>query len=185
MKTCTSRLFAMIALGGFTLGVVACAVDPTAPEEGAAVLLTMEPPAGSTDVSVGSSVTITFDHAIAAGMEEYAALHEGTLTGPEVDGTWVRSENGMTLTFTPAAPLKAATTYVIHIGGGMMDDQGNHVNLEQHGLGMGGQWATQSMMSGGMGSGMGMGQNGQMMGDSWAHPSNGSFGMVFSFTTAG
>lgn len=181
----SKKVFALLAMGGFALGVVACTDDPTAPQDVAA-LLSMEPAAGSMDVSVGASVVITFDHSIGAGMEQYAALHEGELTGPEVEGMWTRSEDGTMLTFEPAAPLKAATTYVVHIGGGMMDDHGNHVDLEQHGLGMGGEWATQSMMSGGgMGSGMGMGATGQMMGDGWAHPNNGSFGMIFSFTTAG
>lgn len=183
MKTYVRRFFAMVALGGFTLGVAACSEDPAAPEEDVAALLSVEPAAGSIDVGVGSTVIVSFDHAIATGMEEYAALHEESLMGPEVDGTWALSANGMTLTFTPAAPLSPATTYVIHIGGGMTDDHGDHVNLGQHGLGMGGLWATQSMMTGGMGTGMG--QNAHMMGDGWAHPTNGSFGMVFSFTTAG
>jgi hypothetical protein len=51
-----------------------------------------------------------------------------------------------------------------------------------HGDMMGGQWATQSMMTGGMG--MGSGSMGSHMGTGWQHPDNGSYGMVFTFTTA-
>jgi len=117
---------------------------------------------------------------IGVGMEAYAELHEGSVTGPVVEGAWTLSEDRMVLTFAPTQALKPSTTYVIHLGGGMMDELGNHVNLGQHGLGMGGQWATQTMMTGGMG----MGGNGHMTGTGWAHPTNGSFGMIFSFTTA-
>ena len=146
--------------------LAACSDQVTAPEVEAAVLLDVHPTPGSVDVSVGTVVTITFDHAIAEGMDDYAALHEGSLTGPIVEGEWALSADLTILTFTPAEQLMAATTYVVHLGAGMMDQQGNHVSLEQHGLGMGGQWASESMMTGGMGGGMGtggMGQNGQMM----------------------
>ena len=181
MRPNIRKAVALTMLGGLALGIAACAEDPIAPPADITALLSMEPTHGSTDVAVDSMVTVTFDHAIGVGMEAYAALHEGSLTGPEVEGAWTLSEDRMVLTFAPAQALKSATMYVIHLGGGMMDDQGNHVSLEQHGLGMGGQWATQTMMGGGMG----MGGNNQMMGEGWAHPSNGSFGMVFSFTTAG
>ena len=177
---------AIVALVALAAG--ACSGDVIAPEDDTAELLSMVPAPGAVDVSVGASVDITFDHAIGFGMREFAALHEGSLTGPVVDGTWALSEDRTVLMFTPDQQLKAATTYVVHLGAGMTDEQGHHVGLEQHGVGMGGQWATQSMMTGGgMGSGMGsgMGENGQMMGDGWAHPTNGSYGMVFSFTTAG
>ena len=55
--------------------------------------------------------------------------------------------------------------------------------MERHGAGMGGQWATESMMTGGTQHGGGMGPGGGMMGQGWQHPSNGSYGMLFSFTT--
>ncbi len=117
----------------------ACQDNATAPVENApAALLSVQPAGGSIDVAVGADVVIAFDHAIAEGMEEYAALHEGSVVGPEVAGTWTRSADGLTLTFTPAAPLKPATTYVIHIGGGMMDEDGHTVDLDMHGMAMGG-----------------------------------------------
>lgn len=187
MKLDSRKLAALTLTGSLVLMAGACSDDVTGPDTDVAALLSMEPAPGSVDISVGASVDITFDHAIGFGMQEYAALHEGALTGPEVEGAWTLSEDRMVLTFTPDQQLQAATTYVVHLGAGMTDEHGNHVSLEQHGLGMGGEWATESMTTGGMGSGMGsgMGQNDQMMGDGWAHPTNGSFGMIFSFTTAG
>ncbi|HKJ02929.1 MAG TPA: Ig-like domain-containing protein [Longimicrobiales bacterium] len=150
--------------------------------DGVTSLSGMQPMGGAVDVAVGTTVVVTFSHAIADGMEAYAALLEGSLAGPDVAGVWSLSEDRMVLTFEPAAPLKAATTYLIQLGGAMMDADGDLVDLATYGMGMGGQWATQSMM-GGMGGGMG-GQTGTHMGPGWQHPSNGSYGMVFSFTTA-
>ncbi|MDA0312415.1 MAG: hypothetical protein O2992_09910 [Gemmatimonadetes bacterium] len=81
------------------------------------------------------------------------------------------------MSFDPAGAFESGMAYLIHIGAGMTDQQGMHVDLTQHGPGMGGEWATAGMMSGGMGTA-------SMMGAGWGHPSNGSYGMIFSFTTA-
>lgn len=108
-------------------------------------------------------------------MSEYADLHEGTVGGPTVEGTWTWSANDTKLTFTAAGPLEPATTCAIHLGGRMHDAEGRPVDLQQHGGQMGGQWATSGMMAGGSGAGH--------TGDGWRHPSNGSYGMVFLFTT--
>lgn len=148
------------------------AVDPT-------VLLSVIPSGGTTSVAVGADVVITFNHGMPDAMENYVDLHEGTVTGPEVAGVWSMSSDHMVMTFTPGSAWKPATTYVIHMGGGMMDENGDTVDLEMHGFGMGGQWATQSMMTVGM---MG-GQTSSHMGAGWAGPSNGVYGMVFTFTT--
>ena len=167
--------------------LAACSDGATAPEvaENVTALLSVEPAAGSVAVSVDATVVVTFDHPIAEGMEEYADLHEGTVAGPIVPGEWTRSADGLTLSFAPEAPLKPSTTYVIHVGGDMMDEDGHLVDLGIHGHDMGGEWATPSMMGGGAGMGMGMGgQTGSHMGTGWQHPTNGSYGMVFTFTTA-
>jgi len=155
----------------------------TTPDEQVTALLSVQPAGGSVDVKIETDVVVRFDHPIAEGMERYAALHEGSVTGPEVAGMWTRSEDGTALTFTPDALLKSATTYALHLGGGMMDADGGMVDLAMHGFGTGGQWATQSMMTGGMGGGMG-GQTSGHMGTGWQHPENGTYGMVFTFTTA-
>ena len=41
-------------------------------------------------------------------------LHEGPVTGPAVAGTGDVVGRSHDLTFTPAAPLKFRTTYVVH-----------------------------------------------------------------------
>lgn len=178
-----SGLLVLVAVLG--VGVAACDEDPAEPLEGPATLLAVVPQGGSVDVDPNTTIVVTFDHAIHETMVEYAALHEGDVTGPEVPGTWALSEDGTELSFTPDEPLRPATQYTIHLGGGMTDDHGNHVNFDDHGMDMGGEWAMGSMMTGGdMGGGM-MGGDHAHMGDGWQHPTNGSYGMVFTFTTAG
>ncbi len=179
------RTTQFLTLAGTALALAACssgAGPVTPPADDVTVLLSVQPTGGSVNVSVGATVVITFDHAIAAGMEEYADLHKGTVAGLVVAGDWSRSTDGTTLTLTPAVPLKPSTPYVIHIGGDMMDEGGHVIGLDMHGGAMGGQWATQSMMTGGMG--MGNGGMGSHMGTGWQNPDNGMYGMIFTFTTA-
>jgi len=68
-----------------------------------------------------------------------------------------------------------------------MDAEGDSVDLADHGMGMGGAWVTGSMMgdSTSMGGMMGGGSGSQHMGDGWWDANNGTWGMEFSFTTAG
>ncbi len=153
---------------------------PTAP--GTTALAAVVPAGGAVGVDPAGGVTVTFSHAVMAGMEQYAALHEGDVTGPVVPGTWALSSDRTKLTFAPATPLKARTKYTIHLGGGMLGADGKPVNMGP-GQMMGGQYASGSMMSGGgMGGGMMNGGSG-MMGPGW-QGANGMYGMVFSFTTA-
>lgn len=189
MKTSWWRRMAPVLGTGVLLVTAGCSGDATGiTDQEPAALVTVTPDPGATDVVVDATVVVTFDHPLMAGMEAYADLHEGELTGPVVDGTWALSEDRMALTFTPASPLLPATTYVIHVGGGMTDAHGDPVDLSSHGPGMGGQWATGDMMQGG-GGGMhggssGMGGQEHHMGEGWEH-ANGTYGMVFTFTTAG
>jgi hypothetical protein len=135
-------------------------------------LAVVSPPGGSIGVNVSTVITIGFTHPMLAGMEQYVAVHEGTATGPLVDGSWGWSQDRTRLTFTPAEPLKAKTQYTIHVGGGMRDRDHHAVGLGRYGHQMGGQWATGPGMPGG-----------GMMGGGWRHE-NGSYGMTFTFTTA-
>ena len=182
------RTSPLTTLAAATILLVGCSEgsNPAIPQaDDVTALLGIQPQGGEVGVSVGATVVVTFTHAIGRGMEEYVDLHEGTLAGPVVDGAWALSEDGTTLTFTPAAPLKPSTTYVIHVGGDMMDEDDHVIDLDMHGGGMGGQWATQSMMTGGMGGmGMGSGSMGSHMGAGWQNPDNGMYGMIFTFTTA-
>jgi hypothetical protein len=182
------RTYALFGIPMLLAGFVGCSSDdiagPGAPTE--TVLLNVVPQGGSVDVAPGSTVTIRFNHSMNPAMSEYTAVHEGDLTGPEAVGTWRWSENHTTLTLMPGQPFRPATTHTIHLGGGMMDTNGDHVDFGQHGPGMGGQWATGDMMGGGpMGGGPMGGGPGPHAGEGWEHPTNGSFGMAFTFTTAG
>lgn len=171
------RLAGVIALVAGATALGACGGEgPSAPSDLTA-LAAVTPAGGTIDVSTAGPVTITFSHAMMAGMELYAALHEGDVAGPVVAGTWAWSADHEVLTFTPSSPLEAKTRYTIHIGGGMRDANGRTVDMDP-GRHMGGAWATRGMMGGG---GM-MGGAGSMMGPGWQH-ANGTYGMVFGFTT--
>lgn len=148
-----------------------------------AALMAVAPEGGATDVDPTEPVVVTFDHAIDPVMAEYAAVHEGDVTGPEVAGAWSLSEDSTQLIFTQDEPLKAGTEYTIHLGGGMTDADGYPVDMGTNGTHMGGEWATASMMGAGMHGGMSGGQH-DHMGSGWKHPDNGSYGMIFAFTTA-
>jgi len=143
-----------------------------------AAFLSVSPAGGTAGVAVGSPMTFRFSGAVAAGMEQYVDLHMGDLSGPEVAMSCAWSPDRTLLTCTPATPLASRTTYALHLGGGMMSAGGMAVDYTTHGPGMGGQWIMSGMMTGTHG-GMGWG----MMGSGWRN-ANGSYGMVFTFTTA-
>ena len=147
------------------------------PSSAAAALMSVSPAAGATGVAVGAGLTVRFSGAMGAGMEQYVDLHLGDLSGAEVAMTCAWSADRTLLTCSPGSPLASHTTYAIHLGGGMMSSGGVAVDYTA-GLGMGGQWIMGGMMTGTHG-GMGWG----MMGSGWRN-ANGSYGMVFTFTTA-
>jgi hypothetical protein len=191
----TRKIWTILTVPFLLLGLAACSDSgPTSPDDTndpppaeETVLLSVAPEGGSSAVGVDTVITVKFSHPMDPSMSEYADVHEGDITGPEVAGTWEWLEDNTVLRFTPDGLLQPATDYVVHLGAGMMDADGEHVNMEEHGHQMGGEWATDDMM---MGGGMGGGMGGNMdpsehMGGNWDHPSNGSHGMIFTFTTAG
>lgn len=179
----TRRFLAALYAPVLATGAAACdnstdAID----EEPVTSLISVTPEGGTTGVDPNTTIVLEFSHAM--GMEIYAALHEGDgVDGPLVDGAWSWSDDGTRLTFTPTVPLKSLTPYTIHMGGGMTDDHGHVIDLEQHGHDMGGEWATEQMMQHRMMQG-GMMMGDDMMGPGWQHPTNGTYGMLFTFTTA-
>ena len=193
----TRKIWPILAVPFLLVGLSACSGDgPTAPDGPSdpgepptaeeTVLLSVAPEGGSRGVGVDTVITVEFSHSMDRSMSEYADVHEGEVTGPEVAGTWEWLEDDTVLRFTPDGLLEPATDYVVHLGGDMMDADGEHVNMDEHGLQMGGEWATDDMMmGGGMGGGMGNMDPSEHMGGNWDHPSNGSHGMIFTFTTAG
>lgn len=184
-----ARALAVPAALVLALALAACSNgdSPSGVDEETTALLSVVPTGGATGVDPSAPVEVEFGHPMNPAMADFADVHEGDLVGPEVPGSWSWSNDHTRLTFTPDQPLKPRTTYVIHLGGGMMDVDGHPVDFQRHGFTMGGEWATDTMMHEGMmGGGMMGGDPGSQdyhMGPGWGH-ANGSYGMVFTFTTA-
>ena len=96
-----------------------------------------------------------------------------------VAGGWGWSQDRQVLTFTPGQPLGTSMQHTLHVGGGITDADGHHMDFDQHGFDMGGHWVDEDMLDqhGGM-----MGGHSHM-GDGWQHE-NGTYGMAFAFRTA-
>jgi hypothetical protein len=167
LKILVGRAFA----AGSVLLALGCSggvVDTTQPTQ----LLTVSPRGGAVSASTAAVIVLTFSRPMMAGMEQYVALHQGGISGPTRSMSCSWSDGRMTLTCQPDQPLNPATSYAIHMGGGMMDADDVPVDMDRHGMEMGGQWVMGGMMGGQTG----------MMGNGWKH-ANGSYGMVFGFTT--
>jgi hypothetical protein len=142
-------------------------------------LLRVSPQGGSTNVDPNAPIEMEFNHPMADGAEELCSLHLGGLDGAEVPGAWEWSEDHHVLTFTPHDPLQLDSEHTLHVGGGITDVDGHHMDFDQHGFDMGGYWVDEDML----------GQHGGMMGghshmsDGWQHE-NGTYGMAFPFSTA-
>ncbi len=179
----------LLVIGVATL-VGACsgssnAGDPAAPGE-PTLLLSVVPAVGAVDVGLTPDVEVRFNRPIPTNVRHYVALHDGDCPGPVVGGMWSRTGDQMALGFMPFESLMPGTVYTIHVGGGMADGSGMPFDLAVHGVGMGGQWATEAMVLGPDGMGMGMDMMGQTIthtGLGWSH-GDGTYGMVFQFTTA-
>jgi hypothetical protein len=183
-----TRFVAFSMVAAALLGVVACGgssqsgsqmmtgASPTSTAS-STVLAAVVPSGSSVAVPTSTAIVMRFNHAMLAGMEKYMDLHEGDTSGPTVPMSCGWSSDRTVLTCEPAAPLKTQTRYTIHVGDSMMDADDHPVNMDP-GLTMGGQWLMAGMM-GGMHAGSAMG----MMGSGWVG-ANGSYGMVFGFTTA-
>jgi Big-like domain-containing protein len=143
-----------------------------------AIFIAVTPQGGATGVSPSAPIVFRFGAVMGAGMEQYVDLHMGDLAGPTVPMGCGWSGDRTTLTCTPQGPLSSRTNYVVHLGGGMMTQAGQHLDYGLYGPMLGGQWIMRGMM-GRSHSGGAWG----MMGPSWRH-ANGSYGMAFSFTTA-
>ncbi len=140
--------------------------------------MSVSPMAGAVGVAASTQVTLRFSGAMGMGMEQYVDLHVHDLSGAVVAMSCAWSGDRTLLTCTPGASLAPQTTYAVHLGGGMMSAAGAAIDYTTYGPAAGGQWIMGGMMTGTHG-GMGWG----MMGSGWRN-ANGSYGMVFTFTTA-
>jgi hypothetical protein len=126
---------------------------------------------------MGTPLEFHWGTAMGAGMAQFVDLHMGGLAGPLVPMSCAWSRDQTTLVCTPSSPLQPGTQHTVHVGGGMVDVNGQVIDMDQHGPGFGGQWIQGGMMGAGHG-----GTVWGMMGAGWRH-SNGAFGMAFTFTT--
>ena len=171
------------------LAVGACSANSSSPTNPAGVLaadapavLSVLPAAATTGVDPTKPVIVTFTMAMLSGMEMLVVVHEGSVTGPQVAGTSVWSADRRVLTFTPTATLKAKTTYVVHFSPSLQGTNGKTVDLSQC-TKLGGQYVTGGMMGSTAGGMMNGSWGPGMMGAGWK-ASDGTYGMLFTFTTA-
>lgn len=161
----------------------ACSSDNTTngttSPSGETVLQSVTPTGGATSVDPGTPITVRFSGPMADGMQQYVDLHQGGIAGPVTPMTCTLSSDRSEVACVPNQPLQHGSTYTIHVGGGMIDADGRPVEVEQHGMGMGGQLVPGQGMGG-----MHDGQPGGMMGPGWVHSGDGTLGMAFSFQTA-
>ena len=143
-----------------------------------ATFLSVTPRGGATGVSPSAPIVFRFGAALGSGMEQYVDLHRSDLAGPTVPMSCGWSGDRTTLTCSPRGPLSPRTTYVVHLGGGMMTQAGQPLDCAQYGPLMGGQWIVGGMMGGSHADGAW-----GAMGPRWRN-ANGSYGLAFSFTTA-
>ena len=140
------------------------------------------PAALATGVSPTTPIVITFNMSMMSGMEMLVVVHEGSVTGPQVTSAASWSGDRRVLTITPAATLKAKTTYVVHLSPSLQGTNGKAIDLAQC-TRIGGQSVSGGMMGAGTAGMMGGTWGPGMMGAGW-QATDGTFGMLFSFTTA-
>ena len=156
--------------------------SPTSPDATAPAALGVLPAALATGVSPTTPIVITFNMSMMSGMETLVVLHEGSVTGTQVTGASTWSADRTVLTFAPATALKAKMTYVVHLSPSLTGTNGRMIDLSQC-TRIGGQSVSGGMMGAGS-AGMMSGTWGPgMMGAGW-QATDGTFGMLFSFTTA-
>lgn len=152
---------------------VAAASCSNPPSPTKTAVASIAPVGGATNVSTSTTITVVFTEMMDVSAEAYMSLHEGSMSGAAVPMSSHWSDDGLTLTMAPVAPLSAGTKYYIHMGGGMTDIRGWPIDYGAC-PGLGGHSANPETMSHMMGGEMGYGWKG----------SDGNYGMIFTFTTA-
>jgi hypothetical protein len=105
--------------------IAACGSDgPTGDREPPVVVAT-SPTTNATGVARNTTITVTFDEAIAQPSVSLPQFRVQAPGGPVVGGTL--NVNGATIVFTPGAALAFGTTYTVTIGTGITDVAGNEL----------------------------------------------------------
>ena len=172
-----SHVSHLVACSAFLLAL-GCSDSNNVPSQTTTTLTVVSPAGGTTNVSPAATISLTFSGPMAQGMENYMDVHQGTTADATIPMTCTWSADRTTLTCSHAAPFAGASTYTIHVGGGMTDANGHVIDMDAMVNMMGGVWLMPGMM-GGMHAGQAM----NTMGQGW-QGSNGSYGMMFTFTTA-
>ncbi|MEW5916746.1 MAG: Ig-like domain-containing protein [Gemmatimonadota bacterium] len=174
MSMRAETVFLLIA----TLALSSCGNPSTVAEPTAAdgpAMLNIVPPNAATGVDPASPIVIAFTHPMLRGTEALVVLHKGSLTGPLIAGTASWSDDRTVLTFKPSTVLESKTTYVLHLSPNLQGVNGQRISQASCAR-LGGRSVTPGML--------GPGPHGPgMMGGSWRAP-DGTYGMIFTFTTA-
>ena len=202
-----------LAVAGLAASAACNSSDATAVTAGEAMVASVTPAPGAVATSLAGPITVTFRHAmgrddvgpmgtgpLAHSMDMVLSVHEGSVATPAIAGTTTWSSDRTVLTFTPSAPLKPSTGYVLFLGARMTTADGRQVTPDEcmTAAGMTGTGSMGAgMMSGNMGNqrgaavhhemsgtqptGMGMAGTGGMMGG--VTRADGVHGMTFSFTS--
>lgn len=174
------QTFALFSFVTLLLSACGRSDNPVDAATAAPSLASLQPANAATGIDPGAPVVLRFNHAMMTGMEMLVVLHEGSITGAVVATTATWSADRTVLTLHPQVPMKRATTHVVHLSPSLQDTAGRMINMSPATM-MGGQAVSGSMMGGGS---MMNGQWGPgMMGAGW-QASNGTFGMMFTFTTS-
>ncbi len=177
------RMTAAVPVVALLLAACGSSSGPAGPADSVALapsLASIQPGNATTGVDPSALVVLKFTRSMMTGMEMLVILHEGSVTGATIPASATWSSDRMTLTLKPQSALKRGTTYVVHLSPNLQDTAGRMINMTP-GTMMGGRTVTDGMM------GSGSMTNGQwgpgMMGAGW-QASNGTFGMIFTFTTS-
>ncbi|MFA6166784.1 MAG: Ig-like domain-containing protein [Gemmatimonadaceae bacterium] len=174
------RPFALLSFVALLLSACGASDNPVDGATSAPSLASLQPANAAIGVDPGAPVVLRFNHAMMTGMEMLVVLHEESVTGAVVAAVATWSEGRTVLTLNPQVPLKRATRHVVHLSPSLQDTAGRMINMSPATM-MGGQTVSGSMMGGGS---MMNGQWGPgMMGAGW-QASNGTFGVMFTFTTS-
>jgi hypothetical protein len=144
-----SRMWAIGVVLLTTGALTACGGSAAEPHTRGAVLLSVQPAAGSVDVDPASPIVLEFDRPLTGAAAEHVMVHEGEM-GALVAGVWALSEEGRRLTFTPAQPLRPATSYSVHVPGEMHGRGGHRMAAGPHAGPMDGEHGAGSTMRHGM-----------------------------------
>lgn len=170
---------AIVALGALVAAGCAGPMEVVGIDDASGVL-SVTPAGGSQGVDPSQPVVVRFNKSMMRGMEMLVLLHERTVDGPVVVGSYAWSADRRTLTFTAATRLSPRSQYVVHLAPDLRVGSGERLNHSAC-VGLGGRPVAGSMMTSGAMPRAGMGAG--MMGKGWS-PVGDSHGMMFVFVTS-